>query len=75
MAVPVSKAILLLTETKYLRDIRRRKWWKRIVAHTTRQANGRNSQTPRAPRRSPTLRRAMHQAGRVGYPALTRAGA
>jgi hypothetical protein len=42
IAVPVPKAVLLLTEAVYLRGIQRGKWWKRRAAVT--------AQTPRAPR-------------------------
>jgi hypothetical protein len=40
IAVPVPKAILLLTEAEYLAGIRRGKWWRRRQAETRRATSG-----------------------------------
>lgn len=39
IAVPVPKAVLLLTEAEYVRGIRRGKWWTRIQAEAKRKAD------------------------------------
>lgn len=38
VAVPIPKALLLLTEAEYVRGIRRGKWWKRTQAEAQRAA-------------------------------------
>jgi hypothetical protein len=37
IAVPVPKAVLLLTEAEYLRGLRRGKWWRRTQAEAKRE--------------------------------------
>ena len=39
IAVPVPKAVLLLTQTEYLAGIRRGKWWARLVGEQRREAH------------------------------------
>jgi len=55
IAVPVPKAVLLLTEAEYVRGLKRGKPWKRMQAEAKREADVVTPRTPRAPRRSPTL--------------------
>src|SRR5512135_2590080 len=48
IAVPVPKAVLLLTHAEYVRGVERGKWWTRIQAEATREADAVTPQTPRA---------------------------
>ena len=49
IAVPVPKAVLLLTQAAFVRGLKRRKWSKRMEGAFTREAEASTPQTPRAP--------------------------
>ena len=46
IAVPVPKAVLLLTEAEDIRAIKRGKWWKRTHAAGKREADAVTPETP-----------------------------
>jgi hypothetical protein len=50
IAVPVPKAVLLLSEAEYIRGVKRGKWWKRAQATAKREVAALTPRTPRAPR-------------------------
>ena len=54
IAVPVPRAVLLLTYTEYVRGLKRGEWWKPMQAAVKREADAVTLDT-RAPRRSSTL--------------------
>ena len=51
IAVPVPKAVLLVTEVEYVRGQKRGKWWRRRHAEAKRDADAVTPHTPRAPGR------------------------
>jgi len=74
IAVPVSQAVLLLTEAEYGRGIRRGTWWTQIQAEAKRKAAAVTLQTPRASRTLSTLLGACAPTGVRGTGTRSRAG-
>ena len=74
IAVPVPKAVLLLTEAEYGRGIRRGTWWPQIQAEAKRKADTVTPHTPRAPRTLSTLLGVCAPTGVSGTGTRSRAG-